>query len=279
MSKFDQKNQKVERQINADKVSIGVTPIICPKCHFENQPKSKFCSECGISLTFKCPVCETESYLGAKFCSGCGNEINKIQQNIKIAQSKHGEQRELEYHFREKPPSGGNALYAIYNNLDPDLKRVARVTLDIDEYVYLQQGDNISVYKGSSSKPDAIGALYLTNKRLLFLGTEPEFHVGSIEWSYPLKEITGVSIDNSKALFMSMSYLKVLYLGKVRKFTVTENTIPSWVASIQKLLSENPTVKPEVEVNKSLFTCPKCNLPFKTDDDLKRHVVNWHKTG
>lgn len=234
MSNFDQKNQKVERQINADKVNIGITPIICPKCQFENQSKAKFCSECGTSLTFKCPVCETENYLGVKFCSGCGNEINKIKQNIKIAQSKRGEQRELEYHFRETPPNSGNLIYALSNSIDPSLRHTARTTLDIDEYVCFQQGDNVSVYKGDTYKADAVGALYLTNKNLIFLGTDPEFHIRTIEWAYPLNEISEVSMVNEKILFLKSSYLRILHSGRVRRFSVTDE---HWVEEVKKQLN------------------------------------------
>lgn len=272
MSDFDQRNQKVERQINADKVSIGVTPIICPKCQYENEPKSKFCSECGTSLTFKCPVCETECYLGAKFCSGCGNEINKLQARIKEAQSKRGEERELVYYYKEKPIDRFNIF-----ELASLERRASRVTLDIDEYV-VKQEDGVKVYKGNSYQEEAVGCLYLTNKRLLLLGCEPKWQIQSIEWSYPLNEITDVGSATENVLFMSLSYLKILYIGKIRRFSVKEGRIQSWVGSIRERLHGNAFVDKQEE-EKGLFPCPKCNLPYQTEKGLKEHMEKWHKTG
>ena len=61
---------------------IGET-ISCQKCGAENDPSTKFCSECGNGLvnsaiaqkTFTCQNCGKENETGTKFCADCGAKL------------------------------------------------------------------------------------------------------------------------------------------------------------------------------------------------------------
>ena len=44
----------------------------CPVCQKENDPRAKFCVECGIRLGLICPKCRSELPASAKFCFECG---------------------------------------------------------------------------------------------------------------------------------------------------------------------------------------------------------------
>jgi hypothetical protein len=36
--------------------------------------------------------------------------------------------------------------------------------------------------------------------------------------------------------------------------------------------------KPDIsKIDPSLLKCPHCELRFKTDENLKTHIANWHK--
>lgn len=272
MSKFDQKNQKVNTQLNADKINIDLKPITCPNCQHGNPAKAKFCAECGTSLIFKCPLCNSETPLGAKFCSGCGKEIKKIISEIKEAKVKRGSaERELVYDFRSKPFNP----FSLADQLTTT-RGNARITIDIDEYVARQEG-GVGFYKGGGYKKEAEGILYLTNKRLIFLGRDAESGISSYANPYPLNEISEVSMQSDKVLFLTASYLKIIWSGNVRKFSFArENVTESWVESINMRINGNsPT--PEDSNESDLLTCKKCGLPFKTKESLKTHVANWHK--
>lgn len=232
MSKFDQKKQKVNTQLNADKINIGLKSITCPNCQHGSPAKAKFCAECGTSLIFNCPLCNSDTPLGSKFCSGCGKEIKKIILEIETAKIKRGSaERELVYEFRSKPfnpLSISDQLSTIRGN--------ARMTLDIDEYVQIKE-DYVDFYKGGGYKKEADGCLYLTNKRLIFLGREAERGVLSYENPYPLKEISEVSVQVDKILFITSSYVKIIWNGNVRKFSFgSEEMAKTWVEAINAQL-------------------------------------------
>lgn len=216
MSKFDQRNQNVSTQLNADKINIELKSITCPNCKQGNPAKAKYCSECGTSLMFKCPLCKSETPLGAKFCSGCGKEIKKIASDIEKANSKRGgSERELAYH-----------IYTGRNHF------IARYTLEIDEYVERKE-DGVSFYEGDVPTKTADGTLYLTNKNLVFLGRDKldlqEVHI------LPIDEITEVRKEIEKVLFISAIYLRIICNGNVRKFGFgRENVTNSWIASINE---------------------------------------------
>ncbi len=44
----------------------------CSQCQTQNQPKAKFCMECGHKLEWKCANCKTSNVSEAKFCIECG---------------------------------------------------------------------------------------------------------------------------------------------------------------------------------------------------------------
>ena len=279
MSNFDQKNQKVNTQLNADKINIELKSITCPNCQQGNPPKAKFCSECGTSLLFKCPICNSETPLSGKFCSGCGKEINNIFVDIEEARSRRGGlERELVYKF---------LLKIAINPLNPvDLLKAAttwgtaKMTLDIDEYV-IKKEEGVFLYKDESYKRDAEGNLYLTNKRLIFLGRDPDSAWGSTRYEspYPFNEISDARIQSEKLLFMRSSYLRIIWNGKVRRFSSLSDTeIKSWIDTINLCLQgKTPVSKlPENLTDSNLLKCPKCGLPFKTEKSLMEHIKNWH---
>jgi hypothetical protein len=47
----------------------------CPHCGSENSEGSKFCIECGSSLTPRCPGCGADNVARAKFCAECGTPL------------------------------------------------------------------------------------------------------------------------------------------------------------------------------------------------------------
>ena len=44
----------------------------CPRCHAQNDPRSRFCEECGARLELTCPGCGQPVGVGKKFCRTCG---------------------------------------------------------------------------------------------------------------------------------------------------------------------------------------------------------------
>lgn len=60
----------------------------CPNCQQENQPHTRFCGNCGQSLTVKCTFCGTENSLGIKFCQQCGNELGTAKPGLTYDRAK-----------------------------------------------------------------------------------------------------------------------------------------------------------------------------------------------
>ena len=44
----------------------------CPRCRTANSEGSRFCGNCGSSLTAVCPSCGSSTLRGARFCGECG---------------------------------------------------------------------------------------------------------------------------------------------------------------------------------------------------------------
>lgn len=234
MSSFDQKNQKVNTQLNADKINIDLKSITCPNCQQGNPPKAKFCSECGASLLFKCPICNSETPLSGKFCSGCGKEINTIFADIEEAKSRRGgNNRELVYEFRTKARDS----FSVISHL-ATLKLDARMTLEVDEYITMQE-NGIELYKSGTSKKEAEGVLYLTNKRLIFLGCDSEDRMVPYADTYLFSEISEASSEIEKLLFLSISSLKIIWKGNIKKFSFTNNVGEAWAKAIHAKLLFN----------------------------------------
>lgn len=58
----------------------SVGNVVCPSCGKQNNPGTKFCSECGGKLEVQpqpqvCPSCGAVVSEGIKFCSECGTKI------------------------------------------------------------------------------------------------------------------------------------------------------------------------------------------------------------
>ncbi len=49
--------------------------MICPTCGTENAAGSRFCDECGTTLSSACPNCGEPHRPGAKFCANCGTNL------------------------------------------------------------------------------------------------------------------------------------------------------------------------------------------------------------
>lgn len=49
--------------------------MITCKCGHQNDDGSRFCSECGNTLTIQCPFCHEELTPGANFCQFCGKNL------------------------------------------------------------------------------------------------------------------------------------------------------------------------------------------------------------
>lgn len=234
MSNYNMQRQRVTNQVVAEmigKVTFGTKPVICPKCKNENPPGTEFCPECGTALLFLCPICESKTYLGAKFCSGCGEEVTSITKRIKEAEKKRGTERELVYRFRSKAINPFNPIDHLAATDDD-----ARYTLAVDEYV-VKKESSIKYYNGDKNIEDAVGELYLTNKKIIFLGCDTKFKITPYEMIYPLKDVTEVSEFAEKYLFgsMSLNFIRILWKGQIRRFYVNAQANTSaWVEAIMK---------------------------------------------
>lgn len=49
----------------------------CQRCHHDNSPEARFCSQCGVALNqdIACPHCQAMNEPDAKFCDKCGKPI------------------------------------------------------------------------------------------------------------------------------------------------------------------------------------------------------------
>jgi len=214
MSKYDQRNQKVDTQLNADNINVGLKPVTCPKCKNGNPAVAKFCSECGTSLVTKCPICNVENSVGAKFCSGCGSEIESAGEKIKRAEIiRGGASRELSYTFSGK-------VHEILNPVDHLMamanKTTLRFTIDIDEYV-IRTEEDASLFKGNNFSPDFKGKLCLTNKRLIMFAYDPKNRYTNDVLLYPFSELKNVKFEITKILLLSVRILSFLSNGNPRR--------------------------------------------------------------
>lgn len=230
MSNYDQRNQKVETQLNADKINVGLKPITCPKCKHGNPAKAKFCSDCGTSLVFKCQICQEESPVGSKFCSGCGVEVENADAKIKFAEKmRGGASRELSYSF----------MGYVYNKLNPLSylnadRHVMRFTIDADEYV-IKVEESVLLTKGEIGTPSGEGKLYLTNKRLIMFAVEPVDRIDYNVLVYPYSDLTDVKFVSTKVLFGVTRKITFLCTGRFRTIDGYSDTFnEEWVREIQR---------------------------------------------
>ena len=50
----------------------------CPRCHRENEPRAKFCTDCGSSLELTCSNCGSPLSPTAKFCAQCAYPVTAV---------------------------------------------------------------------------------------------------------------------------------------------------------------------------------------------------------
>ena len=57
--------------------AAGENEVICPNCNSPTNKNSKFCGNCGSSLTSTCPNCGASVALDTKFCGECGSPMSE----------------------------------------------------------------------------------------------------------------------------------------------------------------------------------------------------------
>lgn len=188
MSDFDQKNQQIENQVNADnveqeiensgtlsqeinaqKVRIGNKPVTCPNCKTSNKSSSRFCKSCGQSLTKLCKTCWTENDLSTVYCVSCGTEVESSKFSIPPQSAQI---------WKEKFLSNGWHVSPISESTSAILEKIEQPT-NKNEFVILSVGisSNSIIHKasvrGREILPDPIykdkvtGAIIFTNQRII----------------------------------------------------------------------------------------------------------------
>ena len=143
----------------------------CGQCHAENRKGSRFCAECGKSLTDACPACEFANYPDAKFCGGCGKALSPTaispdKHRVRKHEALGAERRQLTVMFCDLVGST-----ALAERLDPeDLREVIRdyqnlagqVIARYEGFIARYMGDGILVYFGypRAHEDDAARAIY-----------------------------------------------------------------------------------------------------------------------
>ena len=126
MSDFDQENQQVGNQVNADnveqeiensgnlsqeinaqKVRIGNKPITCPNCKTSNKSINRFCKKCGQSLTRLCKTCWTENDLSSVYCVSCGTEVESSKFSIQPQYAQAWKEKFMSLGWHVSPISEG----------------------------------------------------------------------------------------------------------------------------------------------------------------------------
>ena len=128
----------------------------CPQCQTENREGSRFCAECGASLTSACPDCGFANYPDAKFCSGCGRALSATTTSSTDSAVKHeapeAERRQLTVMFCDLVGST-----ALAERLDPEELRellaqyqdtCADVIQRYEGHIARYVGDGLLVYFG-----------------------------------------------------------------------------------------------------------------------------------
>ena len=65
------------QQASSAPATAAAGAVVCGKCGTANPAGSKFCNNCGstLSASTKCSKCGFENAVGAKFCNNCGNKL------------------------------------------------------------------------------------------------------------------------------------------------------------------------------------------------------------
>lgn len=123
----------------------------CPECRTGNIEASKFCRECGGSLSQRCSECGHENLSGDKFCGRCGQEIQVSVDAANFPEQPHGERKQVTALFSDL-----SGYTAMTEKLDPeDVK-------DITNRVFGEIAKIINHYAGFIEKyaGDAVMALF-----------------------------------------------------------------------------------------------------------------------
>lgn len=134
----------------------------CSSCQFTVQEGSKFCGECGASLTRICPSCNNSNPAGASFCSECGTglvtgkakseAVAPTRETEVSSRQPHAEKRQITVMFCDMVGSS-----ALSTQLDPEKYREVVGTFlsccateikRLDGMVASYLGDGILAYFG-----------------------------------------------------------------------------------------------------------------------------------
>jgi class 3 adenylate cyclase len=123
----------------------------CPKCHFENPERAKFCNECGSNLEIACPKCGKINPPESKFCNECGQKLEKEEVIERKEPSIEGERKQVTVLFSDL--SGYTALS---EKLDPEEVK------EIMTQVFGEITSIVNKYDGSIQKfmGDAVVAFF-----------------------------------------------------------------------------------------------------------------------
>ncbi|MBI3801355.1 MAG: zinc ribbon domain-containing protein, partial [Deltaproteobacteria bacterium] len=91
----------------------------CASCGFENPEGTKFCGECGSSLTNRCPGCGVDNPLQFKFCGACGTSLRAGEQAAPAKnRSRQGTQKPSRVPHASRP-----AARASFRSASPEAER------------------------------------------------------------------------------------------------------------------------------------------------------------
>ncbi len=72
--------QAMSQAMGGGAAVLPAQTAVCPQCHAQISPTSKFCGVCGspvILATAHCPSCGSDVPAGAQFCSSCGKRLSQ----------------------------------------------------------------------------------------------------------------------------------------------------------------------------------------------------------
>ena len=168
---------------------MALENIKCPFCGFDCPKGSRFCKKCGKSLIKKCPICNKETYVWHENCANCKKSFTEIEERIKSAEQKRGGKKELIYKFDALDKEG----------------IISREHLDADEFIMKKRDVNGIEFPNKKEKePINSGCLWLTNKRIVYLGMMWQ-HGGvwdKYNFIVPLNEIIKADEISEKLLFV-----------------------------------------------------------------------------
>jgi membrane protease subunit (stomatin/prohibitin family) len=72
--------QAMSQNMGGNSAVMPSQTAVCPHCHSQISPTSKFCGVCGnpvVLATAHCPSCGADIPAGAQFCSACGKKLSQ----------------------------------------------------------------------------------------------------------------------------------------------------------------------------------------------------------